>query len=749
MEITNVTEYEAIAKQKLPKMVYDYYASGAEDQWTLQENRNAFARILFRPRILIDVNKIDMTTTVLGFKISMPIMVAPTAMQKMAHPEGEYATARAASAAGTIMTLSSWATSSVEEVASTGPGIRFFQLYVYKNRKVVEQLVRRAEKAGFKAIALTVDTPRLGRRESDIKNRFTLPSNLTLKNFEGLDLGKMDEANDSGLASYVAGQIDRTLSWKDVQWLQTITNMPILVKGVLTGEDARIAIQAGAAGIIVSNHGARQLDYVPATISALEEVVKATQGRVPVFLDGGVRRGTDVFKALALGASGIFIGRPVVFSLAAEGEAGVRKVLQMLRDEFELTMALSGCRSLSEITRNHIVTEWDTPRHLPSQSLPRALYSHQDHNRKMEITNVTEYEEIAKQKLPKMVYDYYASGAEDQWTLQENRNAFARILFRPRILIDVSKIDMTTTVLGFKISMPIMVAPTAFQKMAHPEGEYATARAASAAGTIMTLSSWATSSVEEVASTGPGIRFFQLYVYKNRNVVEQLVRRAEKAGFKAIALTVDTPRLGRRESDIKNRFTLPPNLTLKNFEGLDLGKMDEANDSGLASYVGGQIDRTLSWKDVQWLQTITKMPILVKGVLTGEDARIAIQAGAAGIIVSNHGARQLDYVPATISALEEVVKATQGRIPVFLDGGVRRGTDVFKALALGASGIFIGRPVVFSLAAEGEAGVRKVLQMLRDEFELTMALSGCRSLKEITRNHITTEWDTPRPLAKL
>ncbi|CAG7882549.1 unnamed protein product, partial [Brassica rapa] len=253
-------------------------------------------------------------------------------------------------------------------------------------------------------------------------------------------------------------------------------------------------------------------------------------------------------------------------------------------------------------------------------------------------------------------------------------------------------------------------------------GEYATARAASAAGTIMTLSSWATSSVEEV--------------YKNRNVVEQLVRRAERAGFKAIALTVDTPRLGRRESDIKNRFTLPPNLTLKNFEGLDLGKMDEANDSGLASYVAGQIDRTLSWKDVQWLQTITKMPILVKGVLTGEDARIAVQAGAAGIIVSNHGARQLDYVPATISALEEVVKATQGRIPVFLDGGVRRGTDVFKALALGASGIFlletidstnnmppqsqIGRPVVFSLAAEGEDGVRKVLQMLRDEFELTM-----------------------------
>ncbi|KAG0466124.1 hypothetical protein HPP92_017129 [Vanilla planifolia] len=357
---------------------------------------------------------------------------------------------------------------------------------------------------------------------------------------------------------------------------------------------------------------------------------------------------------------------------------------------------------------------------------------------RMEITNVMEYEAIAKEKLPKMVYDYYASGAEDEWTLQENREAFSRILFRPRILIDVSKIDMAATVLGFKISMPIMIAPTAMQKMAHPDGEYATARAASAAGTIMTLSSWATSSVEEVASTGPGIRFFQLYVYKDRNVVEQLVRRAEKAGFKAIALTVDTPRLGRREADIKNRFTLPPFLTLKNFEGLNLGKMDKTDDSGLASYVAGQIDRSLSWKDVKWLQSITSLPILVKGVLTAEDASLAIQNGAAGIIVSNHGARQLDYVPATITALEEVVKSAQGRVPVFLDGGVRRGTDVFKALALGASGVFIGRPVVFSLAAEGEVGVRKVLQMLRDEFELTMALSGCVSLKDITRNHIIT-----------
>ncbi|KAF3325683.1 peroxisomal (S)-2-hydroxy-acid oxidase GLO3-like protein [Carex littledalei] len=362
----------------------------------------------------------------------------------------------------------------------------------------------------------------------------------------------------------------------------------------------------------------------------------------------------------------------------------------------------------------------------------------------MEVTNVCEYEELAKKKLPKMVYDYYSAGAEDQWTLKENREAFSRILFRPRVLVDVTKIDMTTTVLGFKISIPIMIAPSAMQKMAHPDGELATARAAASAGTIMTLSSLATCSVEEVNATGPGIRFFQLYVYKDRNIVRQLVRRAEKAGYKAIALTVDTPRLGRREVDIKNKFTLPPNLTLKNFENLDLGKMDKANDSGLAAYAASQVDQSLSWKDVKWLQTITSLPILCKGIMTAEDTRMAIEYGAAGIIVSNHGARQLDYTPATITCLEEVVKEANGRVPVFLDGGVRRGTDVFKAIALGASGIFIGRPVLYGLAVDGEAGIKNVLKMLRNELEMTMALSGCTSLEDITRDRVLTESDKIR-----
>jgi (S)-2-hydroxy-acid oxidase len=186
----------------------------------------------------------------------------------------------------------------------------------------------------------------------------------------------------------------------------------------------------------------------------------------------------------------------------------------------------------------------------------------------MNVTNVNDYEAIAKEKLPKMIYDYYASGAEDQWTLKENRNAFSRIRFRPRILKDVSEMDLTTNVLGSRISMPIMIAPTASHKMAHPEGEYATARAASAADTIMTLSIWATSSVEEVASTGPGIRFLQIHVFKDRNIVTELVRRAENAGFKAIVLTADFPVAGRREANMKNKFTIPPDVLVKNFESI-------------------------------------------------------------------------------------------------------------------------------------------------------------------------------------
>ncbi|CAN1827905.1 Peroxisomal (S)-2-hydroxyacid oxidase GLO4, partial [Linum perenne] len=334
-EPVNVSEFEALAKNALPKMYFDFYAGGAEDESTLKDNEEAYRRITIRPRVLIDVSRIDTSTTILGYPISSPIMVAPTALHKLANPEGELATARAAAASNTIMILSFSSSYNVEEVAASCNAVRFFQLYVCRGRHIAANLVQRAERSGYKAIVLTVDRPRRGRKEADIRNRFILPK---LKNIE----------------EFVSHEVDA-----DVAWLKSITNLPILLKGILTHEDAMKAVEVGAAGIVVSNHGGRQLDYSPSTITVVEEVARAVKGKIPVIVDGGVRRGTDVFKALALGAQAVLVGRPVIYGLAAKGEEGVRQVIQMLKDEFELTMALAGCTSIKDISRSHVKTERD------------------------------------------------------------------------------------------------------------------------------------------------------------------------------------------------------------------------------------------------------------------------------------------------------------------------------------------------------------------------------------------------------
>ncbi|KAM0829975.1 hypothetical protein ACQ4PT_066517 [Festuca glaucescens] len=358
--------------------------------------------------------------------------------------------------------------------------------------------------------------------------------------------------------------------------------------------------------------------------------------------------------------------------------------------------------------------------------------------------NIHEYQELAKKALPKMHYDYINGGAEDEHTLRDNIAAYGRILLRPRVLVDVSNINMSTSLLGYKMPSPIIVAPTGSHKLANPEGEVATARAAASCNSIMVLSFSSSCRIEEVASSCSAIRFYQLYVFKNRDVSATLVRRAESHGFKAIVLTVDTPMLGRREADIRNKMVAPPN---ENLEGLmSFDDLDSTDGSKLEKYARDTLDPSLSWKDVEWLKSITSLPILLKGIVTAEDARKAVEVGAAGVIVSNHGARQLDYAPATISALEEIVKAVAGAVPVLVDGGVRRGTDVLKALALGARAVMVGRPVLFGLAARGEAGAKHVIEMLNRELELAMALCGCRSVAEVTRDRVLTEGDRLRAL---
>jgi 4-hydroxymandelate oxidase len=351
--------------------------------------------------------------------------------------------------------------------------------------------------------------------------------------------------------------------------------------------------------------------------------------------------------------------------------------------------------------------------------------------------NLAEFEEHARDRLPAMVYDYYAGGANDEHTLVANRSAFTELTLRYRVLRDVGSRSIATTLLGQELSMPVLIAPTAFQQLAAEEGEVATARAARRAGTIMTLSTLSTRSIEEVGAAAGGKLWFQLYVYRDREATRDLVARAEAAGARALLLTVDAQLWGVRERDVRNGFQLPPGLRMVNLAGSGKGDLPAVEGSGLAAYVNTMFDPTLSWSDLEWLCGLTRLPVLIKGVVRGDDAGEALDRGAAGVVVSNHGGRQLDTAPAAVRALEEVAQAIDGRGAVLVDGGVRRGTDVIKALALGADAVLIGRPVLWGLALAGEEGVTRVLEMLGGELDLAMALCGARSVDEITRDLVT------------
>jgi isopentenyl diphosphate isomerase/L-lactate dehydrogenase-like FMN-dependent dehydrogenase len=353
--------------------------------------------------------------------------------------------------------------------------------------------------------------------------------------------------------------------------------------------------------------------------------------------------------------------------------------------------------------------------------------------------NVREYEGLAESRLDHKAWDYMSGGSDDEVTLHANRAAFAHIQLRPRVLVDVSHCDLSTTVLGTPVSIPILVAPMGYQCLATPEGECATARAAGTAEALMVVSTMATRTLEETAAVATGPLWFQLYVYKDRSISEQLVRRAEAAGYRALVLTVDLPRIGRRERDIRNGFGLPPHLHAANFVTHGSHEMPETEPgtSGLAAHTAAHFDESLTWEAVAWLKGITRLPVLLKGILTAEDAALAVQHGADGLIVSNHGGRQLDTVPASIEALPAVAEAVAGRMEVYVDGGIRRGTDVLKALALGARAVLVGRPVLWGLAVAGEAGARDVLELLRAELELALALAGRPTLASIDRSVVS------------
>jgi 4-hydroxymandelate oxidase len=338
---------------------------------------------------------------------------------------------------------------------------------------------------------------------------------------------------------------------------------------------------------------------------------------------------------------------------------------------------------------------------------------------------------LAFEKLEPGAHGYFAGGAGDERTLRRNVEAYEEWEMRPRVLVDVSDVSTKATVFGTELDVPFLVAPVAFQLLAHPDGEEGMARAARDAGTVMCLSSLTSTRATEVAEAAPdGRRWMQVYCFRDRGVTRAMVEEAAEAGYEALLLTVDAPYAGKRERDFRTGFEVPAEIRAPAIEAA------VGHKSLTPAEVFALVDPSITWKDLEQLCGEFQLPILVKGLITGEDAALAVEHGAAGVVVSNHGGRQLDNVPATIDALPEVVEAVAGRIPVLIDGGIRRGTDIATALALGAEAVLVGRPALWGLAWDGEAGARRALEMLADELRLALALLGAPEPSALSVDHV-------------
>jgi 4-hydroxymandelate oxidase len=356
-----------------------------------------------------------------------------------------------------------------------------------------------------------------------------------------------------------------------------------------------------------------------------------------------------------------------------------------------------------------------------------------------DAVSLFDFETLARARMSPMAWEYISGGAGDEITLRWNRESYDRIRLRPRVLVDVSSLDTRVKLFGRELPFPILIAPAAYQRLIHPEGEIATAKGASASGATMVISTMATASVEEIAAAATRPLWFQLYVQPDRAFTRDLVQRAEAAGCQALVVTVDTPVVGLRNREMRIKFALPPGMDRPNLRGLKSATLTTSHLPPEDQIYSAVLDPKLTWKEIEWLRSFARAPVLLKGVLNPDDAELAIKSGASGIIVSNHGSRNLDTLPATIDALPEVTARVAGRIPVLMDGGIRRGTDVLKAIALGASAVLIGRPYLFGLSVAGAEGVARVINILRREFEMAMALTGRVSVSDIDQSAL---WPT-------
>jgi 4-hydroxymandelate oxidase len=363
-------------------------------------------------------------------------------------------------------------------------------------------------------------------------------------------------------------------------------------------------------------------------------------------------------------------------------------------------------------------------------------------NESLPTADVMRFEPLARRRLSQMAYDYVRSGGADEISMRENRAGFGRLKLSPSVLVDVSQIDTHVNLFGCEFESPILLAPVAYHRLYHPEGEIGTARGASAAGAGFVISTFTTTAIDEIARNTQRPIWFQLYVQRDREFTKDMVQRAVASGCKAVCLTVDTPVLGNRYGQLS--FGLPKELECVHLRSMKAPGAAQVIDvqghkTQRASIFDTLFDPSFNWNDLEWLRSVAGVPVLIKGILSAEDGRRAVERGADGVIVSNHGGRNLDTVPATIDALPRVVDAVAGRIPVMLDSGIRRGTDVLMALALGAKAVFIGRPYVYGLAAGGAKGVERVINILRDELERAMALTGRKSIAEIDKSVLWRE----------
>ncbi len=646
-ELRTAYDFEPVAFARLPRSAYDYTAYGSESEYTLRRNRHAFEWFDLAAKAAIDAAQVDCGVELFGNKLAYPILISPTAAHIQLHPNGEAGTYRGATAAsGTPFIVSHNASTTVDKIAAAAKGNLWWQLYPRQDLAANQELLAAAQNAGAQAIVVTVD------QQAAVYERSLHDRNLT-------DRRPSQRGRRGAEHRYRIWNERLWYNWTFFDQIRPMVKVPLLAKGILTPEDAKLALEHGVEGIIISNHGGRAMDYSPSTLEVLPEIVEAVNGRVPVLIDGGFRRGADILKALALGAKAVCLGRVPRWGLAAYGPGGVQRVLEIVQAEFKLAMAQAGCRDTASATSKLIIARPRTP--VPAG---RAVAGEPDGRMTplAEFACIPEFEAMAARKLEPATFALVAGG---------DRSAFDDLIFRPRVMVDTTKMDLATEVCGQPLFAPILVAPLARQQRFHPDGELAMVRGAGAANTAVIVSADSSTPVDRLLEEAKAPLWLQ--VNANAGQVGQ-------GGYKALVLTINTP--------------------------------------------------AIPWAQIDRLRKGVAVPVLLKGIVTVEEARQALQHGVQGIIVSTY---ERSKQP-SLNLLPAIAGAVNGRIPILIDGSFRRGTDILKALLLGADAVLLGRPILWGLAAYGAEGVQTVLEMAQTELARNMAMLGAPTPKALHRD---------------